>query len=139
MTFGVLQQPFKEGGREGGKDGASGLPIWNLPKISSEQEKGDVRGNLSSSENRRILPLCVLFCFRNYVVSPRWVISAFQVRLLWRGAMCKVDGVPRVMMETARAAQTNAEALLPWASYSFLPAGRGQPAAAEQAGIWKES
>lgn len=36
--FGVLQQPLKEGGR-GGKDGASGLPIWNLPKISSERER----------------------------------------------------------------------------------------------------
>lgn len=54
--------------------------------------------------------------------------------------MCKVDGDTKSDdCTTARAAQTNAEALLPWSSYSCLPAGRGQPAVAEQAGKWKES
>lgn len=90
VTFGVLQQPLKEGGREG-RMGPLGCPYGICLRFLQKKRKGNVRGDLSSSENR-ILPLCVLFCFRNYVVSPRWVICAFQVRLPWRGPLCKVDG-----------------------------------------------
>ena len=114
MTFGVLQQPFKEGGRMG----PLGCPYGICLRFLQNKRKGNVRGDLSSSENSRILPLCVLFCLSNCVVSARWVTLTFQVRWLWRGAMCKVDGDTK-SDDCTRAAQTSAKALLPWSSCSF--------------------
>lgn len=58
----------------------------------------------------------------------------FRLDYRGEGPCAKWMGISRVMTETARAAQTNAEALLPWAPFSFSPAGRGQPAAADRQG-----